>query len=163
MQRRGAWYYSSLRIPGIHVGYGLDHGPWMLDIFGHMSPSWTGRVRTVQFTRPVEGAFAGGAFSLGWNNWLLHADASHLLGFDGGFLDVRSSLCSYWGKKPTRLANSGKIATRIGPRTTDYSFSVCTDVNSLTFRRSGEIQQKTDFGLSFVIGAFSRLDRTASP
>lgn len=164
VQRMGAWYYSSLRIPGLQLGYGLDQGPWMFDIFGHLSPSWTGRVRTVKFTRPVEGAFVGGAFSLGWNNWLLHADASHLLGFEGGeFWDVRSSLCSYWGKKPTRLSKSGKVATRIGPRSTDYSLGICTDVNSLTFPRSGEIQQKTDFALSFVVGTFSRLDRTAVP
>lgn len=163
IQRIGAWYHSSLRVPGIQFGYGFDRGQWMFDIFGHLSPSWTGRVRTVEFTRPVEGAFTGGAFSLGWNNWLLHADASHLLGFDGGFWDVRSSLCSYWGKKPTRLSDTGKIATRIGSRSTDYSFGICTDANSLTFARSGEIEQKTDFGLSFVIGTFSRLDRTAVP
>lgn len=163
MQRLGGFYYSSLRIPGVEVGYGFDRGSWMLDFFAHLSPSWTGRVRTVEFTRPVEGAFTGGAFSLGWNNWILHADASHLLGFDGGFLDVRSALCSYWGKKPTRLSNSGKIATRIGPRSTDYSFAICTDANSLTFPRSGEIHQKTELGLSFVIGTFSRLDRTAVP
>lgn len=163
IQRVGGWYHSSLRIPGIQLGYGLDRGRWMFDIFGHSSPSWTGRVQTVEFTRPVEGAFVGGAFSLGWNNWLLHADASHLLGFDGGFWDVRSSLCSYWGKKPTRLSDTGRIATRIGSRSTDYSFGVCADANSLTFARSGEIEQKTDFGLSFVIGTFSRLDRTAVP
>ncbi len=164
MQRIGGWYYSSLRVPGVQVGYGLDHGPFMLDIFGHLSPSWTGRVRTVKFTRPVEGAFTGGAFSLGWNNWLLHADASHLLGFEGGPLwDVRSSLCSYWGKKPTRLSDTGKIATRIGPRSTDFSFGICTDISSLTFPRSGEFQQKSELGLSFVVGTFSRLDRTAAP
>lgn len=164
MQRVAGWYHSSLRIPGVQAGYGVDHGQWMLDVFGHLSPSWTGRIRTDEFTRPIEGAFTGGAFSLGWNNWLLHMDASHLLGFEGGALwDVRSSLCSYWGRKPTRDSASGKIATRIGPRSTDFSFGICTDISSLTFPRNGDFQQKSELGLTFVIGTFSRLDRTAVP
>lgn len=163
MQRMGGFYHSSFRFPGLQLGYGLDHQKWMLDVFAHGSASVTGRVKTTEYTRPVEGAFVGGAMSLGYNNWLLHSDVSHLLHFDGPFWDVRSSLCSYWGKKPTRLAGSRKIALSVGPRSTDYSVGFCTDFGFLSFPRNGENQQKTDLGLSIVFGAFSRLDRAGAP
>src|SRR5690606_17805 len=137
--RLGGFRYSSLRLPGIQLGYGLDKGKWIVDAFGHAGLSLTGRLRHPGFTRQVKGAFVGGAFSLGYDNWLLHTDVSHLLHFGGPFWDVRSSLCSYWGRKPTRNSKTRRVAENVGPRSTDYSVGFCTDFGSLTFPRDDQI------------------------
>ena len=122
--RLGGFRYSSLRLPGIQLGYSLDQGKWLIDTFGHAGLSLTGRVRHPGFTRPVKGAFVGGALSLGFDNWLLHTDVSHLLHFGGPFWDVRSSLCSYWGRKPTLLARTRRVAENVGPRSTMGALTV---------------------------------------
>jgi hypothetical protein len=161
--RMGGFRYSSLRLPGLQLGYGLDQGKWMLDAFGHAGLSLTGRILHPGFTRRVRGAFVGGAFSLGYDNWLLHSDVSHLLHSEGPFWDVRSSLCSYWGRKPTLLARTRRVAENVGPRSTDYSVGFCTDFGSLNFPFDDEIVQKMELGLSIVFGTFSRLDHAGRP
>lgn len=163
LKRTGGWYQSSLRAPGLELGWGMDHDDWILESFAHGGPSLSGSLKTPDDKRALRGLFMGGALSVGFRNVFLHSDASHLFknNLGDGLWDLRSSLCSYFGPTPTKDTRTGAPSRSVGPRSIDYRWGLCVDSATLSTLGTGRFSEKTDIGLSILIGAFSRVDRSS--
>lgn len=163
LRRTGGVYHSSLRFPGLQLGWGGNHGRWIFEALGHSGFSSTGRLKTEHRRRDIRGWFTGGAWTLGWDRLQVHGDVSYLFTGSPGFWDARANFCSLWGKKPPKKwysKTAGPNSVNNGPFAVDYSFGLCSDASFLRAESRTDGSALFDqwaFGFSFVVGQFSRL------
>jgi hypothetical protein len=159
--------YSSLRIPGLELGYGVDRGAWLVDWFVHGSTALSGRLQQKDDKSSVRGAWGGTTLTLAWHHLHLHLDAGHL--FTGRahtqLWDVRGLLCTYLGARKTTRSGSRVPSQAVGPRARDYDSSLCMDGMHLSWQDTANAtpRQQTTLGISFLLGSFSRLDVAGDP